>query len=143
MNRVYARLVLSEVTGESYSLSENKEVLDRMAAELEKAYQAGVDSANQDAVPSRVRRLWENLDMKLHVIPVIGVRILELFDTTVDDPEPTKWVAFRLRDGVEDKWDFGSYCASAEAAVVEAIAMRKDPQDAIDGEYANKLMGLE
>jgi len=95
VNRVYARLALSEVTGESYSLSENKEVLDRMAAELEKAYQAGVDSANQDAVPSRVRRLWENLDMKLHVIPVIGVRILELFDTTVDDPEPTKWVAFQ------------------------------------------------
>lgn len=143
MNRIYARMVLSTVTGEKYDFSEDLDTIDTMSAELEKAYNAGRDSANSGLLPDNARRMWESAHVSVLAFDPLDVHIL-----TLEEEERVRYVPIiwrKTENGEIDtkKYDCGSYWKTPGAAVVEALSMRRDLNDAVMGQAANKLMDLE
>ena len=144
MNRIYARMVLSTVTGEKYDFSEDLDTIDTMSAELEKAYDAGRDSANEGLLPDNARRMWRDAHVSVLAFELLDVHIL----TLEEEEECARYVPIiwrKTENGEIDtkKYDYGSYWKTPGAAVVEALSMRKDLNGGFMGQAANKLLDLE
>lgn len=69
MNRVYARQVLNEVTGEVHTFEDDLEVIDRMRGKLWQAYEAGQQTPHSDLMKDIQTTLGHRKRVtKVHVI---------------------------------------------------------------------------
>lgn len=143
VNRMYARHVLHEVTGERYDFEEDREVLDRMSDHLTKAYDAGKRDANSGVLPDGARRIWKDGTVRVTYLEPLDVHVL-----VIEEDERTRYVPIAWHKSENGqinvrRYDYGSYWNTLGAAVVEALSMRENPDDAVMGQACNKLLELE
>lgn len=140
---MYARHVLHEVTGERYDFVEDRHTLDRMSDHLIKAYDAGKQAANSGVLPDGARRMWKDATVRVTYLEPLDVHILTLEEEEWVRYVPIIWRKTENGEINTKKYDYGSYWKTPGAAVVEALSMRRDLNDAVMGQAANKLMDLE
>lgn len=140
---MYARHVLHEVTGERYDFEKDRHTLDRMSDHLIKAYDAGKQAANSGVLPDGARRMWKDATVRVTYLEPLDVHILTLEEEEWVRYVPIIWRKTENGEINTKKYDYGSYWKTPGAAVVEALSMRRDLNDAVMGQAANKLMDLE
>lgn len=143
VNRMYARHVLHEVTGERYDFEEGRHVLDRMSDHLIKTYDAGKRAANSGLLPDGARRTWKNAVVRSVHLEPLDVHILVVEEDGRTRYIPIAWHKTENGQINVRRYDYGSYWNTVGAAVVEALSMRENPDDAVMGQACNKLLDLE
>lgn len=140
---MYARHVLHEVTGERYDFKEDRHTLDRMSDHLIKAYDAGKQAANRGVLPDGARRMWKDGTVRVTYLEPLDVHILVVEEDGRTRYIPIAW--HKSEDGQINvrRYDYGSYWNTVGAAVVEALSMRENPDEAAMGQACNKLLELE
>ena len=144
MNKFWARKVLRSALDEYYTadMGDDTDLLSRLSDELETVYKAGASHELHGAIQSSMRRMWKEAELTIHNVSALSVTVLEVKDSGTD----VMFIPVRYRDGYdsrgEQQYDYGSYWKSLDAAVVEAIAMKRGLDQCVDGQYANRVLEI-
>lgn len=144
MNKFWTRKVLRTALGEHYvsEFSADADVLQRLSDELEAVYKAGASDELHGPVQPSMRRMWDDAELTMHSLTALDVTVLEVKDSDTD----VSFIPVRYRDSYdsrgEQQYDYGSYWKSMDAAVVEAIAMKRGLDQSVDGQYANRVLEI-
>lgn len=144
MNKFWARKVLRDALGEHYSedLGSNDDVLKRLIGELKTVYEAGASHELHGTIETTMRRVWKGAELTMHKVSALEVSVLEIKDSDTD----VLFVPVHYREGYDSRgerqYDYGSYWKSLDAAVVEAIAMKRGLDQCVDGQYANRVLEI-
>lgn len=144
MNKFWARKMLRTVLSERYTvdMGDDAKLLSRLRDELKTVYEAGAAHEISGPIQTSMRRMWKESVLTMHSMSALEVTVLEVKDSDTD----VTFIPVRYRDEHdsrgEQQYDYGSYWKTLDAAVVEAIAMKRGLDQCVDGQYANRVLEI-
>lgn len=144
MNIHYTRILLSKITGtpvsELLDSGEGQEQTKVLKEALTEVFNAGRYDALHYPVPRSMLRRYADCTVQIWSFEALDVNVLEVYSTDDDiDFIPIRFDNTYDAQG-ERRYVLGSVWNTLDAAVVEALAMKADHSNAIDGQYANRVL---
>jgi hypothetical protein len=145
MNIIYTRNLLSKIIGipvsELLDSEKGKEQIKMLKEALTEVFNAGRDDALHYPIPRSMFQHYK--DCKIWSFEALDVNVLELYSTDDDiDYIPIRFDNTYDSQG-ERRYVLGSIWNTLDAAVVEALAMKVDHSNAVDGQYANRVLRFD
>ena len=147
MNIIYTRNLLSKIIGipvsELLDSEEGQEQTKVLKKALTEVFNAGRDDALHYPVPRSMLRHFKDCKVEIWSFEALDVNVLEVYSTDVDiDFIPIRFDNTYDSQG-ERRYVLGSTWNTLDAAVVEALAMKMDYNNAVDGQYANRVLRFD
>lgn len=147
MNIIYTRRVLSKIIGipvsELLDSEEGNQQVTILKEALTEVFNAGRDDALHYPAPRSILRRFEDSTVVAWSFEALDVNVLEVTCTEVDvDYIPIRFDNTYDARG-ERRYILGSAWNTLDAAVVEALSMKMDYNNAVGGQYANRVLGFD
>lgn len=147
MNIIYTRKLLSKIIGipvsELLDSEEGNQQVTILKEALTEVFNAGRDDALHYPVPRSILRRFEDSTVVAWSFEALDVNVLEVYTTDDDiDYTPIRFDNTYDSQG-ERRYVLGSAWNTLDAAVVEALAMKMDHNNAVGGQYANRVLGFD
>jgi hypothetical protein len=147
MNIIYTRNLLSKIIGvpvsELLGPEKGKEQFKVLHKALTEVFNAGRGDALHYPVPRSMIQHYKDCKIEIWSFEALDVNVLEVYTTDDDiDYTPIRFDNTYDSQG-ERRYVLGSTWNTLDAAVVEALAMKMDHNNAVDGQYANRVLGFD
>lgn len=147
MNIIYTRNLLSKIIGipvsELLDSEEGNQQVTILKEALTEVFNAGRDDALHYPVPRSILRRFEDSTVVAWSFEALDVNVLEVLYT--DDH--IDFIPIRFDNTYdargERRYVLGSAWNTLDAAVVEALSMKMDHNNAVGGQYANRVLGFD
>lgn len=147
MNIIYTRNLLSKImnvpVSELLDSEEGQEQTKVLKKALTEVFNAGRDDALHYPIPRSMFRHYKDCKIDIWSFEALDVNVLEVLST--DDV--TDFIPIRFDNTYdargERRYVLGSAWNTLDAAVVEALAMKTDHNNAVGGQYANRVLGFD
>jgi hypothetical protein len=147
MNIIYTRRLLSKIMGvpvsELLDSEEGNQQVTILKEALTEVFNAGRDDALHYPISQEMLRRYRGCKVEIWSFEALDVNVLEVLST--DDH--IDFIPIRFDNTYdargERRYVLGSAWNTLDAAVVEALSMKMDHSNAIDGQYANRVLGFD
>lgn len=147
MNIIYTRNLLSKIIGipvsELLDSEEGSQQVTILKEALTEVFNAGRDDALHYPIPRTMFRHYKDCKIDIWSFEALDVNVLEVLYTDDHiDFIPIRFDNTYDAQG-ERRYVLGSAWNTLDAAVVEALSMKMDYNNAVGGQYANRVLGFD